>query len=439
MNKFLITGGKPLKGEVKLCGAKNSGFKLMIAALYADFPSTIHNFSKIGDIYTTAEIIQELGGKVAFGENHQLEVTAKNLQKQEFSAKAGELSRASTYFIGPLLHRFGRAVLPIPGGCKIGRRPVDRHLDGIRALGGKITTSQDHYVITAKELHGTNFRFNKNTHGGTDIMLIAAAMAKGKTVLENAAQEPEVDDLIAFLNLMGAKICRTEPRTIVIEGVRELKGADFNVMSDRNEAVTFACLALATHGDVLVQYAQEKYLTAFLEKVKEIGGGVEIDRNGIRFYYKKPLAATNVVTRPYPGFMTDWMSLWGVLMTQANGESIIHETIFENRFAFVEALRKMGAKIELFNPEVKDPGLFYEFNLEDDKPEYFHAARFFGPVGLKAINQEITDLRAGACLILASLIAQGQSELTGIERVDRGYENLDSRLRSLGAAIKRIE
>ncbi|MCL5090585.1 MAG: UDP-N-acetylglucosamine 1-carboxyvinyltransferase, partial [Patescibacteria group bacterium] len=185
MDKFLISGGIPLSGEVSLCGAKNSGFKLMIASLYADGFSTLHNFSKIGDVFSTAEIINELGGEVNFGENHILQVSGKKLKKQKFSEKSGKLSRAATYFIGPLLYRFGQAILPVPGGCKIGRRPVDRHLDGIRALGAKIDIHDGFYEIRAERLQGTTFTFPKNTHGGTDVMILAAALAEGRTVLEN--------------------------------------------------------------------------------------------------------------------------------------------------------------------------------------------------------------------------------------------------------------
>lgn len=438
MEKFIITGGKPLKGEVGLCGAKNSGFKLMIASLYADELSTIHNFSQIGDIQSTAGIIKELGGEVVFGKNHVLGISGHDLKKQNFSQKSGRLSRASTYFIGPLIHHFGKAVLPIPGGCKIGRRPLDRHLEGIKALGAKVEIFSDYYEISAKRLKGGHFHFPKNTHGGTDVMIIAAATAEGKTILENAAAESEIDDLIAFLNQMGACIKRVEPRTIIVEGVEKLRGTDYTIMYDRNEAVTFACAALATGGDVFVNHAEEKYLKAFLGAVKKIGGGVEIGKRGIRFYDKGALKATNIITEPHPGFMTDWMSLWSILMTQAIGTSIVHETIFENRFAFVSELKKMGAEIELFNPKVENPELIYNFNLEDDKSEYFHAAKITGPTKLSATNQEITDVRAGASLILASLIAEGKSELTGVEHVDRGYENLDERLRSLGAVIKRV-
>lgn len=438
MDKFIITGGKPLNGEVSLCGAKNSGFKLMIASLYSRKPCIIRNFSKIGDVLTTAEIIKELGGNVNFGENHVLEVSSCGLNKPEFSKKNGKLSRASTYFVGSLLNRFGKAILPVPGGCKIGRRPLDRHMEGLKALGVQIKIANGFYEISGR-LKGGKYIFPKNTHGGTDIMIIAAASADGETILENAAAEPEVDDLIAFLNSMGAKIKRAEQRKIVIKGVKEFHETDYTVMPDRNEAVTFACAALATKGKVFVKEANPKVLGAFLEAIEKIGGGYSIVKNGIIFFYKNELKALNIVTKPFPGFMTDWMAVWMILMTQTKGECIVHETIFENRFAFVEGLKKMGAKIELFNPLVPNPDEIYNFNLEDDKPEYFHAARVTGPTILKGIKMEITDVRAGASLILASLISRGKSVLTGLEHVDRGYENLDGRLKALGADIKRIK
>lgn len=439
MTKFVIEGGRALRGEVDLAGAKNSGFKLMIASLLSEEKSQIKGFSKIGDVFSTAKIVEELGGKVSFKQNHLLEVDGRGIEKFQFSIKTGRLSRASTYFVGPLLYRFGKALIPIPGGCKIGQRPLDRHLLGFEALGAKVKEKNKFYEITAKRLKGTKYRFVKNTHGGTDVMIIASVLAEGETLLENAAQEPEVDDLISFLNSMGAKIKRLKGRRILIQGVEKLGGASYEMMSDRNEAVTFACAALITQGDVMVKRADPQVLQAFLEKLNAINGGFEIRKGGIRFFYQKPLQATRVTTVVYPGFMTDWQGVWTTLMTQAEGVSIVHETIFENRFGFVPDLVKMGAKIELFNPRVRNSEEVYDFNWKDDRPEYRHAARIFGPTPLQSSRFEISDIRAGATLVLAALIAQGKTELSGVEHVDRGYEDLDGRLRQLGARIKRVE
>jgi len=438
MQKLIIDGDNRLCGEVTLCGAKNSGFKLMIAALLSGKKCKITNFSKIGDVLSTAKIIEELGGKVTFEENHELLVEGGTLNKSELSERHGRLSRASTYFVGPLLSRFGKATIPVPGGCKIGRRPLERHLEGFKALGANFKFKGDFCLIEAPNLQGTTYCFPKNTHGGTDVMIIAAVLAEGETLLENAALEPEIDDLIAFLNQMGAKIKRLSKRRILIQGVKKLKGASFEVMPDRNEAVTFACAALITKGDVLVKGANPDVLSAFLKKVKAINGGYQLAKNGIRFFCNNSLHSSRVTTAIYPGFMTDWQALWTVLMTQAKGTSIVHETIFENRFGYVEDLVKMGAKIELFNPKVASPETYYNFNWKDDRPSYFHAAKIYGPTALRGSRFAISDIRAGATLILAALVAHGKTELSGVEHIDRGYEDLEGRLQNLGAKIKRV-
>ncbi len=437
MSQLVIDGGVSLAGEVTLAGAKNSGFKLMIASLLSQEKSVLRNFSKIGDVLSTAEIIDHLGGEVTFGANHVLTVDGRGLTDFRFSERHGRLSRASTYFIGPLLWRFGKAVIPNPGGCEIGRRPMNWHLDGFRKLGAKVKEENGSCVISAKRLKGTTYRFPKNTHGGTDVMIIASVLAEGTTYLENAAREPEVDDLIAFLNKMGGKIERVRPRTIKIEGVKKLSGADHVVMSDRNEAVTFGCAALMTGGNIFVKGAEVKYLTAFLQKLDQAGGGWGQERDGIRFFSQGKLKATHIRTAPYPGFMTDWQALWAVLMTQAEGTSIIHETVFEKRFLYLSLLEQMGAKFTLFNPSLSNPEAVYNFKLKDDSTQNFHAVKIFGPVDLQSTVLEIPDIRAGATIVLAAMAAKGQSQLTGIEHIDRGYENLDGRLRALGAKITR--
>jgi len=439
MAEFLIEGGHPLKGEIALLGAKNSSFKLMIAALLSNKESILENVPKIKDVETTMEIVQALGGEVKKINTHTFSISGKRISSFKIPQFLGEKSRSSFMFVGPLLNRFGRAVLPCPGGDKIGQRPIERHLEGLKTMGAEIDYQDGFFKARTKKLKGSFYRFSKNTHTGTETLIMISVLAHGKTVLENAACEPEVDDLISFLNKMGAKVKITKPRRIEIQGVRRLKGARHQVMFDRNEAVTFACAALGTKGEVFVRNAEEKNLTAFLEKLKEIGAGFKIEDSGIKFFYKTPLRAKSITTRPHPGFMTDWQALWSVLMTQAVGESVVQETIFENRFGYVPYLQKMGAKIEFFNPEVANPQEFYNFNLEDDCPEFFHAIRIFGPTTLNGAKIRIPDIRAGATLTLAALTAKGKTILSNIEHIDRGYENLDDRLRSLGARIKRIE
>ena len=438
MTKYLIKGGKPLKGAVRIGGAKNSSFKLMIASLLAESESRLLDISRISDVAITKQVIETLGGQVKSPGEGTIFINPEKLKNYQIPQDFGYKSRASIMFAGPLLARFGRAYLPLPGGDPIGKRPVDRHLDGLKALGTKIQKIDGFIKLECPQLVGTRFRFIKNTHTGTETLIMAAVLAKGTTILENAALEIEVDDLIDFLNKMGGKIKRLPNRIIKIEGVKKLKGTIHKAIPDRNEAVSYACAALATKGDIIIENAQASHLTAFLAKVKETGGGYETDHYGLRFWYKKPLKATKVVTKPHPGFMTDWQALWTTLMTQAKGQSEMVETVYEYRFAFVKDLIKMGAKIELFNPQVKNPKEFYSFNLSDDKGDNYHAARIFGPTPLKGMSLEVTDIRAGATLMLAALIAKGQSVLVDDGHIQRGYEDLHLRLRELGADIKKV-
>lgn len=439
MAKFVIHGGKPLKGVVRVGGAKNSSFKLMIASLLAQGESRLLDISSISDVKTTKEVIKVLGGRVESPGKGTIFVNPDKIKIAKIPQKFGYKSRASIMFAGPLLARFGQAFLPFPGGDPIGKRPIERHLQGLKALGAKVKTSNSSIQLSCRQLKGTRYHFVKNTHTGTETLIMAAVRAKGTTILENAALEPEVDDLIEFLNEMGAKIKRLPNRKIRIEGVRQLKGVIHKTIPDRNEVVSYACAALATKGDVIIENAEEKHLQAFLEKVKEAEGCFEIGCYGIRFWYQKPLKATDITTAPHPGFMTDWQPLWTTLMTQAKGASKVIETIHTNRLGFTRDLVKMGGKIELFNPKVRNPKKFYNFNLEDDRPEYFHAAKVTGPTPLKGMDLVIPDIRAGATLTLAALIAQGKSTLSGIEHIGRGYEDLDLRLKELGADIRRVK
>lgn len=437
MAKFIIKGGKPLKGAVKIGGAKNAGFKLMIASLLASGESRLLNVSKIGDVEITKKIIKALGVKIDSPGEGTVFVNSDSLKTWKIPKDFGYQSRASIMFAGPLLARFGKAHLPLPGGDQVGKRPVERHLEGLKALGARASFRNGFLQLSCSCLKGSRYRFAKNTHTGTETMIMAATMARGKTLLENVALEPEVNDLISYLNKMGAKIKRLAGRKIKIEGVKRLQGVIHRVMSDRNEAVSYACAALGTKGDIIIENAPQEHLAAFLEKVEEAGGRFEKAGYGVRFWYEKPLKATRVTTKSHPGFMTDWQPLWTTLMTQAKGESEIIETIYEYRFGFTEDLIKMGARIKLFNPQVVNPKKFYNFNLEDDRPENFHAARVYGLARLKGMNLKVADIRAGATLTLAALMAKGKSILSGIEHVDRGYENLDDRLQQLGADIER--
>jgi len=437
-NRLIIQGGTPLKGVVRLGGAKNSSYKLMIASLLCSHENRLLNFSRIADVELVKQIIQKLGPKIYSAGERTLFINAAKLGSSIIPQDLGLASRASSLFIAPLLARTKKAIVPLPGGDKIGSRSLDRHFAGLKALGVKLEIKNNLIHASCPQLTGASYTFSKPTHTGTETMIMAAVLAKGKTILRNAALEPEVDDLINFLNQMGAKITRLANRVIEIEGVKKLKPVIYKVMPDRNEAVSYAIAALITRGDIIVENAREKDLTAFLAKLQKTGAGIEKADYGLRFFYQKPLTAVDITTEPHPGFMTDWGPLWSVLATQCQGTSRIIETVFTSRFQFVKDLQSMGAKIKFFQPQAANPEEFYNFNLEDDRPDNFHGIKVSGITPLMGETITITDIRAGATLALAGLAAQGQTILTGLEHIDRGYENFAGRLLKLGAKIRRI-
>lgn len=437
MDTFIIKGGKPLFGSVRLGGAKNASFKLMIASLLTKGESRLLNFSHIKDVEVTRNMIQDLGARTVTAGERTMFISGKELTKDRIPEKYGQLSRASTMFLGPLLTRFGHAVVPFPGGDAIGKRPIDRHLMGFEALGAKIHHNGGMLEVSVKgRLKGAKYKFEKNTHTGTETLLMAAVCAKGKTILENAGLEPEIDDLILFLNHMGAKIQRRNGRVIEIQGVDELHPAIHRIMPDRNEAVSYACAAVATKGDIIVENARAEHLKAFLQKLDDMGAGYEVGSYGIRFFYKGKLRAVQVETQPHPGFMTDWQPLFAVLLTQAEGKSIIHEAVSENRFQYVSGLRSLGAQIRLFNPDVKNPDKTYNFAYHPSD-SIMHAVEISGPTKLQGTEFDVPDLRAGATMVLGALVASGTTKITNVSQIDRGYEELDTRLRSMGAQIVR--
>ncbi len=438
MEKFIINGGKKLKGEVSVSGSKNVALKALVAACLTGEPVIIENIPLISDFMTMVEIIRELGGTVRIYD-HKATVVAENIKNTQIPLDKAASVRTSAMFLSPLLARKGRAIIPNPGGCRIGARPIDRIVSGLRKMGIRVNyNSRDGFFhMDTSGIKGTTYRFNKNTHTGTETLILTAVLAHGRTILENAAAEPEVDDLINFLNLMGARVKRGSMRTIVINGVSKLHGATFKIPPDRNEIVTLAVAAVVTKGNILIKDITEKGIEEFLEMLNACGGGFKKEKNGIRFFYKTPLYATSITTSFYPGFMTDWQGPWAVIATTAKGISVIHETVYENRFSYVEELIKMGAKIKLFNPKIDSPEKVYNFNYQDNKPEYKHAVRIYGPVKLHNAVLAISDLRAGATLVLAALVSDGESTIFGIEHLDRGYEKFEKRLEKLGASIVR--
>ncbi len=447
--KFLVRGGKKLEGEVKLAGAKDAAPKLMIASLLTEEACTLVNFPRIGDTEITAELLRNIGAEVSV---HESVATFKTPSIR--NSRVIQLSRRNRIPIlalGPLLARVGEAEVPILGGDKIGPRPVDLHLKALEALGAKIEVTPTSYRASAPNgLKGAVIEMDPRriSVGATENAILGAVLAEGDTTILNAALEPQIMSLVKMLQKMGAIIELGAHRDIHIEGVKRLRGVEHKVLPDRNEAVSFACLAIVTGGKILVKDAVQDHLITFLNTVRRMGAEYEVTKEGIIFAapsvalaLPKPsaeegrpnlLKSLNIKTGVHPGFMTDWQQPIAVLLTQANGESIIHETIYEDRFGYVEDLNMIGARIAVSQkcPE----GTECRFTGQNCN----HVALIKGPTKLEGGGKfEVRDLRSGMVDIIAALVAEGESVIEGVEEIDRGYEHIDERLRNLGADIHR--
>lgn len=430
-SKFLINGGIPLHGKVKVSGAKNSATKLLVASLLTDKKCTLYNSpNKISDLIVTNEICESVGSRIKI-ENDKLSVITEKITNSHISEILGNKNRIAILLAGPLLLRTGKAEIPIPGGCKIGSRPVNFHIDSLEKLNCNVEVKDGYFILQTDGLRGSNIRLDYPSVGATENILIASTLAKGKTILTNAAIEPEIIDLIKFLQKMGAIIEISTDRKITIEGVDELSGAEHYVIPDRNQAASFACAGLASKGDIFIENAIQENLITFLNTVRRIGGKFEVKDNGIRFYYEKEMKSIPIETNVHPGFMTDWQQPFVILLTQAKGISIVHETVYEERFGYVSELQKMGAEIELYDTCLG--GLQCRFA----NTHYFHSAVIKGPTPLHSAEINVPDLRAGFSYLIAGVIAKGESVVNGAIYIDRGYEEIDVKLRALGADIKR--
>ncbi len=430
--KFIINGGNPLRGVIKVAGAKNSATKLIVASLLTKDKCIFYNSpNKIKDLQVTTQICSLLGSKIKIG-NGTLEIQTKEISNGVIDQELGNSTRIAILLAGPLVHRLGKAEIPIPGGCRIGSRPVNLHIEGLKKLGCNVSMNDTHYVFEADSLKGAEIKLDFPSVGATENILIASIFAKGRTIISNAAVEPEIIDLIKFLQKMGAIIEISTDRKIIIEGVKKLYGATHRVIPDRNEAASFACAAIASKGDIIVEDAVQGDLITFLNTIRRVGAEYQVVENGIRFYYKCKLKPIAIETNVHPGFMTDWQQPFAILMTQANGISIIHETVYEKRFGYVEELKKMGAEIELYNNCLG--GLPCRFASS----QYYHSAVIKGPSKLKGAEINIPDLRAGFSYLIAGIIAEGESVINGAVYIDRGYEDIDIKFRNLGADIRRV-
>ena len=422
MEKIVVKGGKPLIGEVQVSGAKNAALPILAAGLLAtEGTSKFYNVPKLSDIKTISMLFESLGVKVDYKpEENTLEMNATKPLLTEASFEFVSKMRASFLVLGPMLAREGSAKVAMPGGCSIGSRPIDQHLKGFEALGATII--QDAGFVEAraeKELEGSTIFFDFPSVGGTQNVIMASCLAKGKTTIVNAAQEPEIEDMINFLIKMGAKIFGKGTSILEIEGVEKLVGAEYTIMSDRVEAATYMIAAAATKGDVLIKGAPYKDNVALVSKMREMGVNIEIvDEDTMRVSNKLAvLKPVDVKTLPHPGFLTDMQSIMSVLTLLAKGTSTITETVFENRFMHVEELRRMNAKIRIEG----------------------RSALLEGPAHLEGAPVRATDLRSGAALIIAGLMATGTTKVIDIYHIDRGYVDIEEKMRNLGADIQRID
>ncbi len=437
-NSYTIHGGKPLKGEVVLSGAKNVALKTIIAALMFEGKVILENIPRINDVLDLIELVAAIGGKARISGDNRLEVEGEGLKENKIDLFYGSKIRVSFLFFAPLLMKFGECFVPNPGGCRLGERPINRIVDGMKSLGVKVDydSKTGYYRAHLESPPKGRYRFSKPTHTGTELLIMIALMTEEEVVIENCATEPEIDDLIVFLNEAGAKVKKDGNKVTVKKSLRLSQKFPFKIISDRNEFVTYASLAIASKGDVTIGDIPKASVESFLEKMKEVGAGVEEKTpSKFRFFYRGDLKPATIITSPHPGFMTDWQPTFAILLTQAKGESIIHERLFENRFSYVEELKKLGAEIEFFEPEVDNPKEFYHFNWESGK-EYKQAIKIHGGGRLHNGVLTINDLRAGAALACAALLAPGESIVNGVSQLERGYENFIKKIRALGGDIK---
>ncbi|MFA6250382.1 MAG: UDP-N-acetylglucosamine 1-carboxyvinyltransferase [Candidatus Shapirobacteria bacterium] len=441
MSRYIINGGVPLFGEVSIRGAKNAAYKQIIASLLSSATTHLSNIPQISDVKITESIAKSLGAHITHIGRHSLEICTPQITSSVVPHGTGEKSRTSFIFAAPLLARTGKATIPIPGGDKLGTRPLDRLFDCFSQMNIHTHQKGDLLFFETDKILPTTYKFPKPSHTVTEVVLMTAIFASGTTTLTNAAQEPEIDDLIDMLNSMGANIKRlpTEPGTIIIQGVPVLDGAKHQVISDRNEAVTFACAALATKGSINILRINPEIIQIFLKTITSMGARVEAGKDELTVSWHQPLKAVHIETTPEPGFMTDWQPVFSVVLSQAVGSSSIVERVWPSRFQHLKDLASMDCRYQLFNPQVENPESYYFFNQESDSQDYFHGAKIYGPANLKPAKFTINDLRSGASLTLAALSAPGTSIIDKVEYIERGYENLAHRLKALGAAIEYIK
>src|SRR6266498_1877349 len=418
--KFRISGGNRLKGRVTISGAKNSALPCMAAALLTPETITLHNLPYVRDIITQRRLLEDLGATVLTPELRTHKISASHIELFEAPYELVRTMRASVLALGPLLARFGKAKVSLPGGCAIGTRPIDLHLVAFEKLGAEVKLEAGNVIARAPHggrLLGGRIQFDKVTVTGTENVMMAATLARGLTVLHNAACEPEITDLAELLNKMGARVRGAGTSTIEIEGVEGLGSAQHTIIPDRIETGTFIAAAAITNGDLEIKDCEPRHLSAVIEKFREVGVEIEeINPSTLNVCCPKSLTAKDVTTQPYPKFPTDMQAQYMALMTQAEGRAVIEETVFENRFMHASELQRMGGRISIEG----------------------HSATVTGPTPLTGAPLQASDLRASASLVLAGLVASGETIIARVYHIDRGYEKIEAKLRAVGADIERI-
>ncbi|HVK74996.1 MAG TPA: UDP-N-acetylglucosamine 1-carboxyvinyltransferase [Kofleriaceae bacterium] len=417
MDKIVVEGGSRLVGEIPVSGAKNAALPLLASAILPSGPSTFKNVPLLQDVSTMAKLLRQLGGEVDGKRTMVIHPPHGKKLKLEAPYELVKTMRASVLVLGPLVARYGKARVSQPGGCAIGTRPIDQHLKGLAAMGAKVTLDHGYVEVEAKRLRGATIVLDMPTVTGCENLMMAAALAKGRTVLENAAREPEIEDLANVLNKMGARVQGAGTPVITIDGVDELHPIEHSIIPDRIEAGTFAVAAAITRGDVLLTGAEPQHMDAMLAKLRAAGVTVTVEAGGVRVRAGGELDAVDITTQPHPGFPTDMQAQFMTLATQARGESVIKETIFENRFMHVPELARMGADIHV-----------------DGRVAVIRGGKKLGGASVMA-----TDLRASASLVIAGLVATGKTEVLRVYHLDRGYETIEKKLRGAGAKIKRVK
>ncbi len=431
MTTYRIEGGSPLRGVIRASGAKNGATKQMIAALLSDDDVVLHNVPNIGDVAITAEILTALGAQVDWS-GDSMRVCAARLRDVDVPVAFSGLNRIPVLLFGPLLHRLGRAAVPLLGGDDIGARPINFHVDALRKLGATVELEGEVWRAQARGLKGTLIDLPYPSVGATESVLLASCLAEGTTVIRNAAVEPEIMDLILLLQKMGALIAVEVDRTIVVEGVARLRGAEHRVLADRIEVASFAAAAVATDGDVFIEGAEQATIMAFLNALRRVGGEFQVRSDGIRFFRGGELKSIAIETDVHPGFATDWQQPFVVLLTQANGLSVVHETVYERRFGYTAELRAMGATVELYRTCLGAKPCRYRYG---DHP---HSCLVQGPTPLRGTTMQIPDLRAGFSYLIAALVAEGPSIVDGAQYVERGYSSIPEKIARLGGRISVI-